>query len=217
MSAIDDILQQLPLGQLAGQVGASQADTATAASQVITSLLGGMSANVADGGADALAAALQQHAPTTKPGKATKTTAAKAKTGSGKTKPTVDLSSVDTTDGSKIVEHVLGTDPKTAAAAVADKTGADSSLLTKLMPLLAPIVMSYLANKAFGGSTAKSGSGGLGGLLGNLLGGGATTQPAQEQSSGLGNLLGGLLGNAVGSGKSASSSGGLGSILNAIF
>ena len=210
MSAIDDILKQLPLSQLAGQVGASQADTTTAASQVITSLLGGMSANVADGGGDALAAALQQHTPTAKTSKATKT-------GSGKTKPTVDLSSVDTTDGTKIVEHVLGTDPKTAAAAVAGKTGTDSSLLTKLMPLLAPVVMSYLANKAFSGSSAKSGGNGLGGLLGNLLGGSTPAQPAQEQSSGLGNLLGGLLGNAVGSGKSASSSGGLGSILNAIF
>jgi len=212
MSAIDEILKQIPISQLAGQVGASKKDTKAAATTAIKSLLGGMSANVADGGESALAGALQNHAARVSAGKA----------------PTVDT--VDPNEGAKIVKHVLGTDPETAAAAVAAHTGTDASLLQKLMPLLAPIVMSYLASKMFGGSAGGGAVGaGLGGLLGSIFGGGGSKpatdwqtggQPAAAQPSsggGLGDLLGGLLGGGVGSGNSASSSGGLGGILNSIF
>ena len=216
MTAIQDILKQVPIGQLANQVGASEADTTTAATHVIQSLLGGMSANVADGGEGALTSALQAHTPsgtTAKTAKGTKTTA-----------KGVDITSVDTADGAKIVQHVLGTDPSTAAAAVATKTGTDSNLISKLMPILAPVVMTYLASKMSGGSAGKTAIGaGLGGVLGNVLGGvlgGGGSAPAQTQQSssgGLGDLLGGLLGKSVGSGNSASGSGGLGGLLSNLF
>jgi len=212
MSDITDILKQIPIGELAGQVGATQKDTKSAATTIIQSLLGGMSANVADGGEKELTSALAQHAPTTTKSKTSKSTKT---TSDG----TVDLSSVDTKDGAKIVQHVLGTDPKAAAAAVAEKTGNDQSLLQKLMPILAPIVMTYLASKLTKGSAGGSAVGaGLGGLVGSLLGGGASAPATQSASSGgIGDILGGLLGQSVGSGNSASSAGGLGGLLSSLF
>ena len=217
MSAISDILSQIPIGQLASQVGASQADTKTAATAAIQSLLGGMSANVADGGGAALTSALQDH----NPGKTSQTKTSTAKTGAKTTpaktpaKTGVDLTGVDTADGANIVKHVLGTDAKSAAAAVADKTGTDSTLLSKLLPILAPIVMTYLASKLTGGSAGKTAvASGIGGLVGSMLGGG-TSQA--DESSGIGDLLGNLLGKSMGSGNSASGAGGLGNLLGNLF
>jgi len=195
MSAIEDILKQIPISQLAGQVGASESDTKTAVTHAITSLLGGMSANAADGGEAALTAAVQDHA----------------------ANPTTDIANVDTSDGAKIVQNVLGANPKAAAAAVSTKTGTNADLLAKVMPILAPIVMTYLGSKLTGGSAGKTAiAGGLGGLVGSLFGGSSTTTSASP-ASGITDLLGGLLGNKVAAGNSASASGGLSGLLNSIF
>jgi hypothetical protein len=73
-----------------------------------------------------------------------------------------------------------------------------SDVMGKLLPMLAPIVMSYLAqriNPSTGSTTAASGTGGSGGLgevLGGLLGGGG--QAGGGLGGGLGDVLGGLLG-----------------------
>jgi hypothetical protein len=60
--------------------------------------------------------------------------------------------------------------------------------LSSLLPLLAPLLMSFLAKKAGGSSSAGStGGGGIGDLLGGFLGGGSG-------GGGIEDLLGGLLG-----------------------
>ena len=69
------------------------------------------------------------------------------------------------------------------------------NLVGKLLPMLAPIVLSYLASRVSGGggkTSAVSGGGMedlLGGLLGGVLGGGGS-----KGGGGIGDLLGGLLG-----------------------
>jgi len=197
MSAIDDILKQLPIKQLAGQVGASESDTKTAVTHAVTSLLGGMSANAADGGESALTAAVASHVGGT----------------------TTDVSKVDTADGAKIVKKVLGASPKAAAAAVADKTGTNSDLLAKIMPIVAPMILAYLGSKLTNGSAGGTAvASGLGGLLGNMLGGGTQAASGSSTGGGISDLLGGLLGgSSVPAGNSAASSGGLSGILNSIF
>jgi hypothetical protein len=68
--------------------------------------------------------------------------------------------------------------------------GGGSNLVGKLLPLLAPIVMSYLAGRMgnrSGGVVAQDG--GIGDILGGLLGGGSG-----GGAGGLGEILGGLLG-----------------------
>ena len=184
MSPVDEILSQIPLQQLAGQLGVDENTAEQATRQALPALLGGIQANTADpGGASSFASAVQQHDG--------------ALVNGG-----VDLDQVDTDQGQKIVGHVFGANQ----GAVVNQLGAlggtgGQDLISKLLPILAPIVMSYLASKLMGGGAAAAPAGApagggigdvLGGLLGSVLGGGG----AQQQSGGpdLGSLLGGLLG-----------------------
>ena len=199
MTALNDILGQIPLDDLASQLGASPNETKTAASQAITSLLGGMTHNAqSEDGEQALGKALAKHA-TSKPPK---------------------VSEVDTDDGTKIVQHVLGTTPDKAAKAVSSKTGTDSNLIAQLLPILAPIVLAYLGNQV----TSKTTSGG-GSLLSGLLGG-ASGSGTNTSGGGLADLLSGVLGDVLGqkpaakpAGKAqAQQDGGLlGQLLNSLF
>lgn len=191
MSAVTDILATLPVDDLAARLGATPAATQAAAGQAITSLLGGLHHNSQDAdGALALAQALLGHT----------TTAAGQ----------LDLDGIDTKDGAKIVKHALGATPSKAAAQLGAKTGTDTTLLKQLLPILAPIVLSYIASTALkktsGGSIvdlvtgALAGQSGgglddlLGGVLGGVLGGGkATPAPKADDSGGiLGTVLGHL-------------------------
>ena len=180
MSAINEILGQLPLGDMANKLGVSQNEAKSASTQVITSLLGGLTNNAQQSsGADSLASALVKHV-----------AAGQSFASNG-----VNLDKVDTEDGGKIVKHTLGASTPKAAAAIAEKTGSDPSLLQKLLPMLAPVVMAYVANKAGNGAPTGGATGNMvGGLLGGLLGGGSGSSSA---SSGLGSMLTGLLGGAL--------------------
>jgi hypothetical protein len=75
----------------------------------------------------------------------------------------------DFTDGSKILGHVLGGNQDSMVQGLSSKTGVDSSIIAKILPMLAPIVMSYLGKQAK--SKGVSNSGGLGDLLGGLMNG----------------------------------------------
>ena len=68
--------------------------------------------------------------------------------------------------------------------------GGGTDLIGKLLPILAPIALSYLAGRVGGGGgkTSAASAGGLGDILGGLLGGGG------GGGGGLGDILGGLLG-----------------------
>jgi len=54
MSAIDDILGQLPIDQLADQLGADPQQVQAASAAVLPALLGGLQANAGDGGASSI-------------------------------------------------------------------------------------------------------------------------------------------------------------------
>jgi len=168
MGATEEILSSLDLDQLAQMLGTDKASAGRAAAAAIPTLIGGLQANSGDeAGASGLIGALGNHA-------------------NDVYSDSVNLADVDVADGRKIVAHALADDPQR----VAGLTGIDGDLLAKLLPLLAPVVMSYLAKKLGAGSSSSSG-GVLGDLLGGLLGGGS----GQSGSGGLGDLLGGLLGN----------------------
>ncbi|MBC6446999.1 DUF937 domain-containing protein [Actinokineospora xionganensis] len=187
MSAIDDILGQIPLSQLAAQLGVDEGTAEQATRAALPALLGGMQANVQDpAGEQSLLKALGQHDPSLVEGG-------------------VDLDRVDTADGSKIVNNVFGAQQSEVVNTLGGLPGIDGkALIAKLLPLLAPIVMSYLAKKLGGKLGApvpeqpqqpQQQSGGvLGDLLGGLLGGGS------GGGGGLGNL-GDLLGGLLGAGR----------------
>lgn len=192
MAAYDDIIANIPISDLAERLGVDETTARQAVDEALPALLGGMGANAQDpAGAASLERAVQQHP---------------ARLFEGG----VDLDEVDEEDGDKIVHNVFGanTDQVVQKLGSTD-SGGGQGIIQKLLPILAPIVLSFLASqfakRQQGGSadSAKAdaptgGGGGIGDILGGLLGGGGTsaggTGGGGGMLGGLGDLLGGLLG-----------------------
>lgn len=179
MASLDELLAQIPIGQIASKLGVDEETARSAVTRALPTLVGGLEANAQDpAGAASLENALQQHS------------------SSGLLDGGVDIDQVDETDGAKIVSNVFGDKKNDVASALGGISGgADSSLVSKVLPILAPIVLAYLAKKYTGGQS--SGGGGIGDLLGSVLGG-ATN--GSGSGGGLGGLLGGILGGGSGGG-----------------
>lgn len=193
--ALDDILTQVPIDDIAAKLNVSPDVAKAAVEQGGAVLLGGLAKNAAsDEGSAAIRNALKKH---------------EGKAGAS----TVD--EVDQADGEKIVTHVLGDQKQEVTSKLnsSDKTaGIDFG---KLLPILAPIIMGLIANKNKEKSTTPDGAesgGGIGDLIGGLIGGG----DKGGSGGGIGDLLGGILGG----GSSSGGSGGgidLGGIIGNIF
>ena len=200
MADLNELLNMIPLDQLGAKLGVD-ADTARAtAATALPSLVAGLQHNAASpGGADALSSAIAQHDATFLDGG-------------------VDIDAVDTDDGQKIVQHALGDNQSalTSRLSGAAPGGVDlGALVQKALPLLAPLVMSFLAKKM------SSSQGGLGGMLGGLLGGQGATNSQAPGGLDLGGILGGLFGGGDNTGQQprGQGSGGpdLGGILGGLF
>lgn len=185
MSEIDDLLSQLPIDQIARQVGASPDEVTQAASAVLPALMGGMQANAKDpGGATSLLEALGQHDNDLLTGG-------------------VQLQDVDAGQGESIARHVFGDNQDTVVSRLGG-VGGSESLVKKLVPILAPIVLSWLAKRVLGGSgtSAKAGSGSaIQDILGQVLQGpgqgpsqGSAGRSTPSAGSVVSDILGGLLG-----------------------
>ena len=215
MSQYDEILEQVPLSQLAGQLGVDESEARQAAEQALPALLGGLQANANDpAGAGSIMNALADHQ-------------------GGVPR---DLADVDVDDGQKIVGNIFGDNTDQVMNQLGGMGGgATGDLVKRMLPVLAPLVLSWLAKK-------MSQQGGLGGMLGGdassgpgssradsgpLFPGGQgaqsapTEQPAGEDApaeqgssnpiqdvlggilggSGGGDLLGGILGGLLGGGR----------------
>ena len=74
--------------------------------------------------------------------------------------------------GNDVLSQIFGSKDvsRTVAQNAASQTGLDTSLLKKMLPLVAMLITGYMARQAGRGSAAPA-SGGLGGLLGGLFGG----------------------------------------------
>jgi hypothetical protein len=79
------------------------------------------------------------------------------------------LNGEDFSDGSKILGHVLGENKDTMVQGLSSKTGVDSSIISKILPMLAPIVMGYLGKQTKNKGVSNGSD--LAGMLGGLLGG----------------------------------------------
>ncbi|KRA21110.1 MULTISPECIES: DUF937 domain-containing protein [unclassified Lysobacter] len=182
MSLTDDLLRQLqgqPLEQMSSQLGLSQSQTAGAVSAALPLLLGALGRNTSQPqGAEALFGALQRD---------------HAGAASG-----LDIGSVlgavlgggapsRQTDGAGILGHIFGGREDTAAQGLGQATGLGGSQANTLLKILAPIVLSYLAQRMFsgGGQAAASPQ-----ALGNVLG---QERERIQQDSGAGGLLGAVL------------------------
>lgn len=195
MAAYDDIIANIPISDLAARLGVDEATARSAVDEALPALLGGMGANAQDAaGAASLERAVQHHSPQLFEGG-------------------VNLDEVDEDDGDKIVHNVFGdhTDQVVQKLGSAE-SGGGQGIIQKLLPILAPIVLSFLASQftkrsqpGAGPTQAEAtpgsgGGGGIGDILGGLLGGGGGGGASSGGSGGggmlggLGDLLGGLLG-----------------------
>jgi hypothetical protein len=152
MSQFDELYAQVPISQLASRFGVDESEMAEAVRTALPALVGGLEANASDpAGADSLMRALSQH-----------------------TESPSDLDQVDTTDGEKIVGHIYGDNTDQVVQQLGGLGGMTGSLVQKLLPILAPIVLSWLAGK-------MGGAGGLGSILGDMFGGRDQAAPAPER------------------------------------
>ena len=179
MAGYEDIIADLPIGEIAAKLGVDESTARKAVDDALPALLAGMGANATDpAGAASLERAVVTHDPKLVEGG-------------------VNLADVDEDDGRKIVKNVFGTNTDQVVTALDKQEGGGSNIIGQLLPILAPIVMAWLAKQftkkqepaAASADDAGSG-GGIGDLLGGLLGGGGSG----GSGGGLGDLLGGLLG-----------------------
>jgi len=189
--ALDDILKQVPIDDIAKKLGVSHDEAKAAVEQGGAVLLGGLAKNASTSeGSSAIEDALKRHE-------------------GSKTVTSVD--DVDEADGGKIVSHILGADEKKVTSKLTESKETAGIDFGKLLPILAPIVMNLIANankskKADAGE--QQSGGGIGDLIGGLLGGG---NGGSSAGGGIGDLLGGLLGG----GNSAG--GGIGDLLGGLL
>ncbi|MFQ6324831.1 DUF937 domain-containing protein [Nocardia sp. CWNU-33] len=181
MTSFDDLLSQVPIAQIAEKLGVDQSTATNAVKAALPTLLGGLQANATQPeGAASLVGALDNHGNLVE--------------GEGQ----VDIDEVDVADGSKIVDNVFGAEKNTVISALGATEGTGGNdLVSKLLPMLAPIVLAYLAKQLTGGGggtgtpQTQTGGGAIGDLLGGLLGG-------SSNSGGIGGAIGEALAKNAG-------------------
>lgn len=158
MSEIQQLLGQMPIQQIAQQAGVGEDEARQAIEAIVPALVGGMQANAHDpAGARSLAGALGAHA--------------------GHLDERLS-GSIDPADGEKIVHNVFGDNTEQIARA-AGGGSALGGIIQKILPIVAPIVIAWIANRFFGqGGQAGQGQGG------QTQGGGAQQQPAPAERPG---------------------------------
>lgn len=203
-------LSGAPVQQIAQQLGIPQEQAQTAVSAALPLLMGALGRNASQPqGAQALHAALQDHAGGDI-GSVLGSVLGGAMGGAGG-------GSNDTVG--RMLGHIFGGQQTQATQGLGQATGLGNDQTQMLLRILAPIVLAYLANHMFGGQQQQASApvasapqdsgpqglgdilgreveqigqqqGGLGGLLGQVLGGG--------NAGGLGGILGGILGGGRG-------------------
>ena len=181
-SMVEQLLSQLqgaPMQQIASQLGADQQQTESAVGAALPMLLGMLGNNANQGGgADALFGALMRdHAPAQAQG-----------FGGGDLLGSV-LGSVlgggqSQNAGSAILGHIFGGQQQQAESSLGQASGLGGGNAGQLLAILAPIVMSFLANKVQGNGLD---AGGLGQVLQQ------EQAQAQQQGSVGGSLLTSML------------------------
>jgi len=145
---LDGILEQLGEGgvaKLSNSLGVDQSQMGGLLASSLPSILAGMANNTkTPEGASALSNALGAH--------------------DGSIFDSLpDLIGKGGGDGGKILGHVLGNKQSGIEQGLAKKSGVDLSIIMKLLPILAPLVMGYLSKQK---SSQGLDAGGLGDILG---------------------------------------------------
>lgn len=112
--------------------------------------------------------------------------------GAGMLEQIIAPSAANVDTGNNVLGQIFGSKDvsRSVAADASAKSGIDAETLKKMLPLLAMAVAGYMAwqgRQGDAGAAAPADAGGLGGILGNILGGGAAA-PQAAPAGGLGGL-----------------------------
>ena len=186
MTDLSAVLNTIPVGDIAKKLGISEDVADAAVKQVLPGLIGGLAANAStSSGSASLENALTKHTTTS-----------------------TNVADIDTDDGAKIVKNIFGSNQDAVATKLADaepKPNVTADIIKRILPIVAPIVLSFIASQVLKPKTAAPAASGAtspvapaasaGGIdLGGLLGGLLSDPNAQG-------VVGGLLGGLLGGGK----------------
>ncbi|MEQ1738117.1 MAG: DUF937 domain-containing protein [Rhodoglobus sp.] len=177
MSDLDGLINLIPIGDIAKKLGIDENIARAAVAVAVPAIVGGLAANAANAdGAKKLESALGHH-----------------------DKAVTSLDEVDEADGEKIVKHVFGSKTGDVAAAAGAKAGGPDigAIVAQVLPIIAPIVLSFVASQFLGGKKAEPAAAepvSNGTDIGSLLGGLLASKQGQDL---IGGALSGLLGGGT--------------------
>lgn len=181
-SLVDDLLAQLqgaPLQQIAGQLGTNTQQAGAAVGAALPMLLGalGRNAQQPQGAADLFGALQRDHAGGPDLGGLLGSLLGGGSGGAG-------AAAAPQMDAGGILGHIFGGAQSRAESGLGQATGLGGAQVGQLLQILAPIVMSFLAQRTQGGGMD---AGGLGSMLGQ------ESSRIQNQGGAGGGLLGAVL------------------------
>lgn len=163
MQITDLLAQSGGLSSMARELGISEQQAATGAAALLPALLGGFrkQAQASPQGAAGLGGLLEQLG------------------GAGLLDEVLSPQPTPVGHGNNVLGQIFGSKDVSRAVAsdASARTGLDSAVLKKMLPMLAMLAAGYLAKQG-GAGAGRPARGGLGGLLGGLLGGGASRSAA---------------------------------------
>jgi hypothetical protein len=189
MAGLDDLLNQIPVADIASKLGADQGEVNQAIQTLVPTLLGTLQENVAADDIDS--------------SELESTVVAEGQTDLLDGGVVVDQ--IDESQGNQMVASLFGgNDTNQVASALAGAGAPGGDLIKRLLPMLAPIVLAYVGRQFSQRGAAGAGAqaqaapgGGMADVLGSILGGGAP-QGGAAANNPLGSILGSVLGGGQG-------------------
>lgn len=196
MAGIDDLINQIPVADIAAKLGADQGEVTQAIQTLVPTLLGTLAENVQ---ADDIDSAKLE-------------SVVVAEGESDLLTGGVNVDQLDEGQGNQMIASLFGgNDTNQVASALAGAGAGGGDLIKRLLPMLAPIVLAYVGKQFAAknaGAGAQASGGGMGDILGSILGGAAGGGGAAAN-----NPLGSILGSVLGGGQG----GALGNILGGLL
>jgi len=198
MAGLDDLMNQIPVADIASKLGADQGEVNQAIQTLVPTLLGTLQENVAADDIDS--------------SELESTVVAEGQTDlldGGVVVDQIDenqgnqMVEIDESQGNQMVASLFGgNDTNQVASALAGAGAPGGDLIRRLLPMLAPIVLAYVGRQfsqrgATGAQAQAAPGGGMADVLGSILGGGAP-QGGAAANNPLGSILGSVLGGGQG-------------------
>jgi len=200
MAGLDDLINQIPVADIAAKLGADQGEVSQAIATLVPTLLGSLQENVQ---ADDIDSSKLE-------------SAVVAGAEGDLLDGGVNVDQIDEGQGNQLVASLFGgNDTNQVASALSGAGAPGGDLIKRLLPMLAPIVLAYVGKQLTSGGAQQqaAGSGGLTDVLGSILGGAAGGGGGNNNV--LGSILGSVLGGAAGGGGGNNNP--LGSILGGLL